>query len=209
MIYTQTWSNNMAAKSAPVVTTGQRRANGWTCIRWTPDYNRFGMPDGLDHDTLQCMKMRVYDLCACTRSNIRITLNGETLPFRSLEHYASLFWGSQQDGGFERAALTLSDPDSPARLEVVFSVSTSASLEARGIVNGVLCSSGTHVEYLVNKISEGLLQRAVRQMRRDKVKMDESKTGLTRIKNYFRQHISLIVVALLPNPRSGRQARIR
>ncbi len=40
---------------------------------------------GLDHDTLQCLTMRVYDLCACTRANIRVSLNGRTLPFRSLD----------------------------------------------------------------------------------------------------------------------------
>jgi hypothetical protein len=39
------------------------------------------------------------------------------------------------------------------------------------------------------------------QMKKDKVKMDETKTGLTKIKNYFRQHMAIIVVALLPNPR--------
>jgi hypothetical protein len=38
-------------------------------------------------------------------------------------------------------------------------------------------------------------------MKKDKVKMDETKTGLTKIKNYFRQHMAIIVVALLPNPR--------
>ena len=55
--------------------------------------------------------------------------------------YASLFWGEPAEGGRERASLTLSDPNCPARLEAVFSVSKSASFEARGIVNGVLCRS--------------------------------------------------------------------
>ena len=70
------------------------------------DYERFGMMEGLDNDTRACMTMRVYDLCACTRENIRvkpiptssgyqknetfahqITLNDEVLPFRTLQHY--------------------------------------------------------------------------------------------------------------------------
>jgi len=85
--------------------------------------------------------MRVYDLCACTRANIKISLNGRTLPLRSLDHYASLFWGPPDvdggeagggvGGGRARASLTLSDPSCPARLEAVFSVSKSASFEAR------------------------------------------------------------------------------
>ena len=207
MTYSQTWSQNMATKSAPIVTQGAAKSTGFTCIRWTPDYKRFGMPDGLDFDTLQCMTMRVYDLCACTRGNIRIQLNGRPLPFRSLDHYASLFWGAPEEGGRNRAALTLSDPTCPSRLEAVFSVSKSASFEARGIVNGVLCSQGTHIEHLVTKISDGLLQRAVRQMKRDKIKMDDSRTGLTKIKNYFRQHIAVVVVALLPNPRFDGQTK--
>ena len=59
----------------------------------------------------------------------------------------------------------------------------------------------------MRRISEGLLQRAVRQMKRDKIKMDDSKTGLAKIKNYFRQHMSIIVVALLPNPRFDGQTK--
>lgn len=207
MTYRQTWSNNMVNKTEALVTNGPPKSNGWTCIRWKPDYKRFGMAEGLDHDTLQCMTMRVYDLCACTRTNIRISLNGRSLPFRSLDHYASLFWGSPEDGGRERAALTLSDPTCPARLEAVFSVSKSASFEPRGIVNGVLCSQGTHIEHLVQKICDGLLQRAVRQMKRDKIKMDDSKTGLTKIRNYFRQQMAIFVVALLPNPRFDGQTK--
>ena len=62
-------------------------------------------------------------------------------------------------------------------------------------------------KHLVRRISEGLLQRAVRQMKRDKIKMDDSKTGLAKIKNYFRQHMSIIVVALLPNPRFDGQTK--
>ena len=44
-------------------------------------------------------------------------------------------------------------------------------------------------------------------MKRDKIKMDDSKTGLAKIKNYFRQHMSVIVVALLPNPRFDGQTK--
>ena len=44
--YEQTWSNNMANKSAAAITKGARTPTGFTCIRWKPDYPRFGMPDG-------------------------------------------------------------------------------------------------------------------------------------------------------------------
>ncbi|EKX44879.1 hypothetical protein GUITHDRAFT_139486 [Guillardia theta CCMP2712] len=71
-------------------------------------------------------------------------------------------------------------------------VSSSATLEARGIVNGVLCSQGTHIEHLVTKISDGLVQRAIKQQKRDKLKLDDSKTGLAKMKNYFRQHMAII-----------------
>ena len=68
-------------------------------------------------------------------------------------------------------------------------------------------SQGTHIEHLASKICDGLLQRAVRQMKKDKIKMDDSKTGLTKIRNYFRQHLAVIVVALLPNPRFDGQTK--
>eukprot|EP00960_Hanusia_phi_P074027 768137-Hanusia_phi.AAC.13 len=49
--------------------------------------------------------------------------------------------------------------------------------------------------------------RAIRQQKRDKLKLDDSKTGLAKMKNYFRQHMAIIVVALLPNPRFDGQTK--
>ena len=54
-------------------------------------------------------------------------------------------------GGQERSSLVLSDAKGPARIEAVFAVSKTATFEARGIVNGVLCSQGTHIEFLVSR----------------------------------------------------------
>ena len=45
------------------------------------------------------------------------------------------------------------------------------------------------------------------QMKKDKIKFDDSKAGLTKTRNYFRQHMAIIVVALLPNPRFDGQTK--
>ena len=74
---------------------------------------------------------------------------------QSLTQYADLFWGKRGQGyGRERIHFTLGDAGTQARLEVVLAVSASAHLEARGMVNGVLCSQGTHVEFVVNKVTQ-------------------------------------------------------
>eukprot|EP00961_Rhodomonas_salina_P253098 3420533-Rhodomonas_salina.2 len=79
--YEQTWSENMVKKTKAVVKQQKKGKKGWTEIRWLPDYKRFGL-DGLDEDTRACMEMRVYDLCACTKESIKVSLNGRVLPVR-------------------------------------------------------------------------------------------------------------------------------
>ena len=199
----------MERKDPPNVIKKAPSKSGWTHITWIPDYARFGMQDGLDDDTYACMTMRVYDLCACTREQIRVTLNGVALPFQSLSPYASLFWGDPTSGGRPRVSVSLRDAGTSAKLDFLMSVSTSAHLEARGIVNGVLCSQGTHIDHIVNRVSDGLVERALRQLKKEKMQADVSKAGLTKMKTYFRQHIAIIVVALLPNPRFDGQTKER
>eukprot|EP00961_Rhodomonas_salina_P253099 3420533-Rhodomonas_salina.3 len=139
--------------------------------------------------------------------------------FQSLAQYASLFWGDPARGGRESISFLLADQttasakdkaaagSSPARLEVMLSVSASATLEARGLVNGVQCSLGTHVDFVTTRVAEGLTARAIKQMKREKIKHDESKTGLSKMRTYFRQHMAVILVALLPNPRFDGQTK--
>jgi DNA gyrase/topoisomerase IV subunit B len=166
MVYNQTWTDNMLHKTSPsVVKDKSGLKGGYTEIRWLPDYKRFGLTEGLDEDTYACMVMRVYDLCACTRESIKVTLNGMALPFSTLSDYADLFWGSiKTSEGRERVHFMLGEKGSAARLEVVISTSASAHLEARGMINGVLCSQGTHIDYIVNKVSDGLVDRAIKQV---------------------------------------------
>jgi hypothetical protein len=166
MVYNQTWSDNMVHKTkATVVKDASGDKGGFTEIRWLPDYKRFGLTEGLDDDTYACMVMRVYDICACTKETIKVTLNGSPLPFSTLSEYADLFWGSTNTSeGRERVYFTLGERGSGARLEIMLATSSSAHLEARGMINGVLCSQGTHIDFIVNKVSDGLVDRAIKQV---------------------------------------------
>jgi hypothetical protein len=166
MVYNQTWSDNMLHKTkATVVKDTSGSKGGFTEIRWLPDYKRFGLTEGLDDDTYACMVMRVYDICACTKETIKVTLNGAPLPFSTLNEYANLFWGSTKTSeGRERIYFTLGERGSAARLEIVMATSSSAHLEARGMINGVLCSQGTHIDFIVSKVSDGLVDRAIKQV---------------------------------------------
>lgn len=58
-------------------------------------------------------------------------------------------------------------------------------------------------------MSDGLVEKAVKQLKKDKMKYDDSKTGLSKMKTYFRQHMALLIVALLPNPRFDGQTKER
>jgi len=93
--YTQIWQQNMSKAGKPNI----KKAKGkdFTCVRFIPDYPRFGMDDGLDDDTMGLLIKRVYDIAGVTHKSVKVTLNGEVLPISTFEEYIDLYLGYTVD----------------------------------------------------------------------------------------------------------------
>ena len=83
---TQTWTNNMRDIGEAEITDCNEK--GFTEVRWTPDFSRFGL-DGYTDDLVALYKRYVID--AAMLSKIQVYLNDELIPIRNLSQYANLY----------------------------------------------------------------------------------------------------------------------
>ena len=102
VIYSQKWENNMKVKSEPVLNTKSKDfpktveegKNGYTCIKWLPDYERFGYSStsGLDSEIMGQIKKIVLDT-ALTVSfyKVQTFYNKEIVNVSKIEDYVKYY----------------------------------------------------------------------------------------------------------------------
>lgn len=145
--YTQTFSNNMLEKTKPKITS--YTSPPFTRITFLPDYQRFKMPKGLDKDTADLLKKRVYDICACTKPTVTVSLNKKNLKIKSFEQYVNLYIGTDK----KTIPRVFECPDS--RWDVVVCSNPSfGNTQQVSFVNGInTFQGGKHVDYVARTIS--------------------------------------------------------
>lgn len=87
--YKQVFKDNMSVKGTPKI-TDNKKGEEWTKITFKPDFERFGMPDGLDDDTESLLKKRVYDLAGCV-AGVKVELNGEKIKIKNFKAYVEMY----------------------------------------------------------------------------------------------------------------------
>ena len=174
-----TWSDNMYKKSKVHVgpIKGRGKKKGYTRVKFTPDYERFKIA-GLDDDHYGLMARRVYDLAATLRGSVKIYLNDQLVPVKSIEDFTKLCIPEEMHDAI------LSDHSSDGRWNLaVVPTPEGAKHHQMTFVNGVhTLRGGSHVTDVTNKVIEGL---------RKVVK--ESQLGDTALKNQFWLFLSCTV----------------
>ena len=98
VLYLQLWENNMKTRHPPVLshrnfpTTIENGKNGFTCITWKPDYERFGYPKGLDSEIMGQIKKCILDI-ALTVSfyKVQVNYNKKLVPIVKIEDYVKFY----------------------------------------------------------------------------------------------------------------------
>eukprot|EP00466_Bigelowiella_natans_P008338 jgi/Bigna1/78691/fgenesh1_pg.56_\ len=159
--FEQTWLENMKVKLDPVVGPGSK--NGSVEIEFKPDMARFGMK-AITSGVVDVLRSRVYDAAACTTEKIQIWFNGEPLNVTRFQDYANLVLNStastalsSSNGGEKAFAFEkIIDKDKRIRAEIAVGFSQNA-FQSIGFVNGIRCGLGTHIDGIVNQISQQLI----------------------------------------------------
>lgn len=137
-MYNQTFQDNMSKACDPVVSACKKVP--FTSVRFLPDYQRFGMADGLTDDMYALMVKRVHDACALTDPSVTVWFNGAKIACKSFERYADLYIGGK--GEKERFYERIDN----GRWEVVVACSDQG-FEHVSFVNGIATfKGGKHVD---------------------------------------------------------------
>ena len=142
--YTQEFKNNLDEICKPIIKKCIKKP--YTKVEFLPDYERFGMQDGLTDDMYNLFKKRVYDIAAVTGKKIRVRFNGEEVPIKTFENYISMYIGEKEET--KRIYEKYSD-----RWEYAVCLTPQDEFTQVSFVNGVYTSKGgKHVEYILNQI---------------------------------------------------------
>jgi DNA topoisomerase-2 len=184
-IYTQTFSNNMTARTKADVKASSKAP--YTQISFIPDYERFGMKNMSD-DIYKLFNRRVIDACATTPKEVSVYFNGEKLMIKDFEKYCELFLDKKEQPFVYEAV--------GERWEVVASISSSGSFEFLSFVNGInTIKGGKHIEYITNMITKNL------------VDMTLSKKKKAVKAQHIKDNLFVFVKALIVNPSFDSQSK--
>ncbi len=175
--FTQTFTDNMGKRSEPKVQKSDKR---FTEISYIADFERFGM-EGVDESHINMIRKRLIDIAACN-PNLKVQFNKEKFKFRTFKEYAELFVDS---AFYERSE----------NWEIAVSP-TNGGFQAISFVNSVETKDGgTHVNYLVNQMTDKL-----RHLIKRKHKIDIKPSDI-------RNHMMVFVNCTVINPAFSSQTK--
>lgn len=173
--FVQTWTNNMRNTEGPKVTKSAR-LTGYTSIKWSWDFEWFGLKNGLSKDFMELLSMHVLNASMVT--GLKVKLNDELLP-NKLATYFNLM------NGCENEILKLENEHSK-----VFIV-PSSEFEAISFVNGIQTKNGgKHVSAWVEAVCRPIIE---------KLKGRKSTTTTLTIKD-IKPFFKFLIVTRIPNP---------
>ena len=182
--YLQTWKNNMSEKTEPVIKASKKKP--FVKITFTPDYQRFGMT-GLEQDTIDLFKSRVYEGSAITDKRVSVSFNDIKVPVKSFEDYVNLF--------IDKAPRVYEKINE--RWEIVVALNTFDKFTQNSFVNGINTShGGTHVDYVVNQVVNSL-----------KMSLEKKHKDIVIKTNYIKDNILIFVNCLIENPTFSSQTK--
>lgn len=190
--YKQTWTDNMQKMGKAKITSS--KTSDFVRVTFKPDYNRFGMTEGIDDDTESLLYRRVYDM-AGTVTGVRVYLNGEQLKLKDFKSYCNMYAKaiadkrSMEEGGTPTCTVEIDDKKGHPRWEVGFTVSDGTFQQVSFVNSIATTSGGTHVNYIADQVTGALLKM-----------LNKRKKGHTLKQNHLRNHIFIFVNCLVNNP---------
>lgn len=138
--FKQEWRDNMSITGPAEVRPCTKKS--FTRITFVPDYARLHVTN--IPETLAYLRTFVWHLCVVTAADVHVFLDGQKLPVRHLKDYAKLLVQDStllfEDGTNMQVAIGV--PRDGLEPSIV------------GFVNGIPCSAGTHVNYVLNRLRD-------------------------------------------------------
>lgn len=185
--YQQTFCENMTITQRPVITSS-KKSTPFTCIKFLPDYEKFGM-SGLSEDMCQLMTKRVLDICAVTPPSVNVFINGSKIASKSFERYVDMYIGGR--GEHERFYEKCND-----RWEIVVAPNPAGVFEHVSFVNGIwTLKGGKHVDYVAQTIVKALSDHILKRKK------------ITVKPQHIKDNLMLFIKATIVNPTFDSQSK--
>ncbi|KAF4126793.1 DNA topoisomerase II [Geosmithia morbida] len=197
--YKQTWTDNMQKMGKAKVTSN--KTADFVRVTFKPDYNRFGMPDGIDADLESLLYRRVYDMAGTVRG-VKVYLNGEQIKVNNFKAYCNLYAKAiakertDEEGGAPTCSVEMEDDKGHPRWEVGFTVSDGTFQQVSFVNSIATTSGGTHVNYIADQMTAALLKA-----------LNKRRKGHSLKQTHLRNHIFVFVNCLITNPSFNSQTK--
>ncbi|KAI1635437.1 DNA topoisomerase [Biscogniauxia mediterranea] len=196
--YKQTWRDNMGKMDKAKITTS--KSGDFVRVSFKPDWEKFGMPDGIDDDLESLLYRRVYDMAGTVRG-VKVYLNDSYIKL-DFKKYCEMYSKAiarergEEEGSDTSSTVILEDSKAHPRWEIGFAVSD-GSFQQVSFVNSIATTSGgTHVNYIADQICESLLKT-----------LNKKKKGHSLKSNHIRNHIFIFINCLINNPAFNSQTK--
>ena len=190
-LYSQEFGKNLESVQPPKVSKCSRKP--YTEVTVTPDLARLGgkQEKGFDAATMSVLIRRVYDLAAVTDKAVNVTLNGEKLSVRTLEHYSNLVLGADKTAT-PRVYERCND-----RWEYSVALSQTHETQHISFANGVYTRlGGSHVKHVLDQICKRVADKANARRKDSAIKPAQ-----------VRPHIFLLLNAVINDPAFDSQTK--
>lgn len=190
--YKQTWTQNMQKMHKAKITSS--KSADFVRVTFKPDYDRFGMPEGISDDLEALLYRRVYDMAGTIR-NVKVHLNGELIKLKDFKAYCDLYAKSiasersMEEGGAPTCTVEIDKDKTHPRWEVGFTVSDGTFQQVSFVNSIATTSGGTHVNYIADQITGSLLKA-----------LNKKQKGHSLKQTHLRNHIFIFVNCLVNNP---------
>jgi len=151
--YEQEFHQNLEKVDTPKVT--KTKSKPYTSVSFIPDYQRFGLKNGLTADIISLLKKRVYDIAAVTDHSvkkIKIEYNGKIVPVKNFQNYIDLYIGLKTE-----TPRIYENPNE--RWEYAVALSPTQEFCQVSFVNGICTyKGGKHVDYILGQIIRKIVE---------------------------------------------------
>ncbi|KAI0971156.1 DNA topoisomerase [Xylaria arbuscula] len=193
--YKQTWHDNMSKMDKAKITSN--KTSDFVRVTFSPDYQRFGMPNGIDSDLEALLNRRVYDMAGTVRG-VKVYLNGTMIKL-NWEKYCGMYAkaiAQEREADESSGKVILEDSKGHQRWEVAFTVSDGTFHQVSFVNSIATTQGGTHVNYISDMICNSLLKH-----------VNKKRKGLALKANNIKNYIFIFVNCLVTNPAFSSQTK--
>jgi DNA topoisomerase-2 len=189
--YIQIFRNNMSEINTPVIS--KTKDKDYTKITFTPDYKKFKLTklNEKDHETIDVLKKRVFDLSAITPKSVSIFINNEKIKCKDFSEYVSYYIGSKT----EAPRVYYEEPN--GRWQVCVALSKKDNFQHVSFVNGLsTIDGGSHVDHVILPI-----------IKKCSEEIQSKHKNITVKPQYVKDSLFLFINSIIENPTFSSQTK--